>query len=113
MIAFCGLSCTDCGAFLATQKNDDRERKRVAKLWVEKKIGVDIKPADINCDGCLSKSGRLWRRCDVCPIRKCGLERHVKNCAYCTDYICRHLEQFLSSFPNAKSNLEEIRKKAK
>ena len=110
MIAFCGLSCTDCDAFQATQKNDDKERKRVAELWVEKRIGVDIKPEDINCDGCLIKSRRLWRRCNVCPIRKCGLERHVKNCAYCSDYICENLKELFRSFPDGKSSLEEIRK---
>ncbi|KUK85723.1 MAG: Uncharacterized protein XE03_1923 [candidate division TA06 bacterium 34_109] len=28
MIAFCGLICTECPAFIATQKNDDIERKK-------------------------------------------------------------------------------------
>ncbi|HEX9896572.1 MAG TPA: DUF3795 domain-containing protein [Dehalococcoidales bacterium] len=110
MIAFCGFICTDCAEYLATQKNDDKERERLAGLWAERKYRGEIKPADINCDGCLSKSGRLWVNCRNCPIRKCGLERHVKNCAYCSDYICTDLESFFSTFPEAKSNLEEIRK---
>lgn len=33
MIAFCGLTCTECPAFIATQKDDDKERKKVAKVW--------------------------------------------------------------------------------
>jgi hypothetical protein len=32
MISFCGLTCTECPAFLATQKDDDQEREKVAKL---------------------------------------------------------------------------------
>lgn len=32
MIAVCGLDCHECGAFLATQ-NDDQERAKVAQEW--------------------------------------------------------------------------------
>ena len=110
MIAFCGLSCTDCPTLPATQKNDDKERKRIAELW-SKQYGGDFKPADINCDGCVSKSGRFFKYCNICEIRKCGLTRHVKNCAYCSDYICEKLGKFFDRAPVAKANLEEIRKR--
>jgi hypothetical protein len=50
MISFCGLTCTECPAFLATQKDDDQERDKVAKLW-SKEYHSDIKPEDINCAG--------------------------------------------------------------
>ncbi|MCK4571680.1 DUF3795 domain-containing protein, partial [candidate division WOR-3 bacterium] len=33
MIAYCGIICTECPAFLATQKDDDEERKKVAEMW--------------------------------------------------------------------------------
>jgi hypothetical protein len=110
MIAFCGLSCTACLAFIATQKNDDKERNKVAKMW-SKQFKTDIKPGDINCDGCLSESGRLIGHCYVCEIRKCGLEKHVKNCAYCSDYACETLDKFISMVPDAKATLEGIRKR--
>ncbi|MBN2243467.1 MAG: DUF3795 domain-containing protein, partial [Acidobacteria bacterium] len=29
MIAYCGLTCTDCDAFKATQNNDDKLRQEV------------------------------------------------------------------------------------
>ena len=35
MIAFCGLICTDCPAYLATQADDDSARKKVAEQWRE------------------------------------------------------------------------------
>jgi hypothetical protein len=111
MIAFCGLSCTDCAAFIATQKNNDNERKRVAELW-SKLYRAGTESGDINCDGCLSEGRRLWVRCSDCPIRKCGLEKHIKNCAYCDDYACEKLDKFFDMTPVAKSNLEKIRKSA-
>ncbi|HIE17359.1 MAG TPA: DUF3795 domain-containing protein [Dehalococcoidia bacterium] len=33
MIAYCGIVCTECPAFEATQKNDDAKRKQVAEAW--------------------------------------------------------------------------------
>lgn len=109
MIAFCGITCTECPAFLATQKDDQEERARVAEMWSEE-FGVDLKPKDINCDGCLSESERLFSHCHVCQIRQCGRERQVVNCAYCDDYGCGKLTEFLDMVPAAKSTLEEIRK---
>lgn len=109
MIAFCGLNCGKCLAFIATQKDDDNERVKVAELW-SKQFNADIKPEDINCEGCLSETGRLFTHCKVCEIRKCGLERHVENCAYCGDYACEKLSKFIDVVPEAKLTLEEIRK---
>ncbi len=109
MIAFCGLICTECQAFLATQKNDDNEKMKVAELW-SREFNADIKPEDINCDGCLSGNGRLFNHCKVCEIRKCAQEKGVENCAYCDDYACQKLSNFLNEAPAAKDTLEEIRK---
>lgn len=109
MIAFCGIVCTECPAFLATQKDDDNERRKVAELW-SKEFKAEIKPEDINCDGCLSEDGKLFSHCKVCEIRKCGQERGVKNCAYCNDYACEKLSKFFDKAPEAKALLDEIRK---
>jgi len=108
-IAFCGITCTVCPAFLATQKDDERERKKVADLW-SKQFNTEITPKDINCDGCLSESGQLFGYCEVCDIRKCGREKRVKNCAYCADYACEKLNNLINQVPDAKTTLEEIRK---
>jgi len=109
MIAFCGITCTACPAFLATQKDDESERKKVADLW-SKQFNAEVKPEDINCDGCLSESGQLFGHCEVCEIRKCGREKHVQNCAYCPDYACEKLNDFIDQVPDAKTTLKEIRK---
>ena len=59
MIAICGTVCSECPALLATQKDDDAERKRIAEAW-SKQYNADIKPEDINCDGCMSGGKRLF-----------------------------------------------------
>jgi hypothetical protein len=81
MTAVCGLLCNECGAFIATSSDDDEKRAEVAELW-SKQYGHDIKPEDVNCDGCTSDSDRLFSHCKVCEIRKCGREKAVANCAY-------------------------------
>ena len=108
MIAFCGLTCTECPAFIATQKNDDKERKRVAEMW-SKEFKVDMKPEDINCEGCLVDSENLFGHCKICEIRKCGKEKKVKNCAYCDDYACDKLTEIFKAAPEAKATLDGIR----
>ena len=108
-IAYCGLSCTDCLAYIATQANDDTQRKEVAEKWtIEYKH--DFKPEDINCDGCLSVSGRVASYCPICPIRKCGQGKGVINCAYCVDYVCKELDNFFKMAPRCRTTLDEIRK---
>lgn len=109
MIAYCGLTCTECPAFLATQKDDDNERKKTAEQW-SKEYNCEIKPEDINCDGCVSGSERHIGHWDECGIRKCGQEKNVKNCAYCDDFACEKLSEFFKAVPDAKVTLEEIRK---
>ena len=109
MIAYCGLVCTECPAYLATQKDDDAERKKVAEKW-NKEFDGNFKIEDINCDGCLAESDRLLGFCQQCEIRKCGQKKGVVNCAYCDDYGCEKLTKFFNMAPAAKKNLEDIRK---
>ncbi len=108
MIAFCGLLCSECGALLATKNDDDEKRKEVAQLW-SKEYGADLKPEDINCDGCLAEGNNLFNYCKVCEIRNCGKEKGVLNCAHCDDYSCEKLEKFFQMVPAAKERLDKIR----
>ena len=110
MVAFCGLLCHECGAFLATKNNDDEKRAEVAQLW-SKEYNSDIKPEDINCEGCLSDGGLVFNYCKVCEIRKCGMERGIMSCAYCGDYACEKLEKFFEMVPDSKKHLDDIRSK--
>lgn len=110
MVAVCGLLCDECGAFIATSNNSNEKRTRVAELWSQQ-YNQNIKPEDINCDGCTSDSDRLFGHCKVCEIRKCGKEKAVENCAHCDEYACEKLADFFKMAPNAGRRLNEIRSK--
>jgi hypothetical protein len=109
MIAKCGLVCSDCPAYIATKNNDDLLREETAKKW-SAMFKVDIKPSDINCDGCQSESQRLFSYCQTCEIRKCARDREVETCADCPDYSCEKLDKFLADVPEARKVLEGLRK---
>lgn len=109
IIGFCGLVCSECPAFIATKTDDAKERERIAKEW-SKEYKHEFKIEDINCDGCISRGGRHIGYCSICEIRVCAVEKDVKNCAYCEDYSCETLNNFFNMAPQAKKNLEEIKK---
>jgi hypothetical protein len=109
LIGFCGLVCSECPAFIATQNDDDIERERIAKEWA-KAYKHDFKIEDINCDGCVSTEGRHIGYCGFCEIRACAIQKTIKNCAYCEDYICEKLNKFFDMAPHAKKSLGETRK---
>ena len=108
MIAVCGLKCSDCEAYIATQQDDDAKRAEVAENW-SKMFNADLKAEDITCDGCIAENGRHFSHCNVCEIRACGIEKGLKSCAFCSDYICDRLEDFFKMVPDAKVNLEAIK----
>ena len=108
IIAYCGLICSDCPAYIATQPDDYAALERVAAQWREEYNAPNITVQSVLCDGCLSGE-RKCSHCAECEIRACGLERGVINCAYCSDYPCETLAGFFGFVPNAKVVLDEIR----
>jgi hypothetical protein len=109
MIAYCGLICTDCPAYIATQAGDRAALERVASQWREEFNAPNITVESVMCDGCLSTSERLCGHCYECDIRACGLERAVANCAHCTDYGCEKIERFFGFVPDARTTLDSVR----
>ena len=51
MIAYCGLDCEKCDAYLATINDDQALREKTAKQWAELN-NAPILPEHINCQGC-------------------------------------------------------------
>jgi hypothetical protein len=78
-------------------------------MWSEQ-YGWDLKPEDMYCEGCMVEDGRLFGYCETCEVRKCAGEKAVENCAHCADYGCNKLNVIWKMAPEARSNLEEIRK---
>jgi len=111
MIAYCGIKCSDCQILHATRDDSEKARIEVAKIW-SKQFGWDLKAGDINCEGCLSEGGKLFSYCETCDVRKCAGEKAVENCAHCADFACDKLNVIWELAPEAKTNLEEIRKRS-
>ncbi len=109
MIAYCGLICTDCPAYIATQADDRANLEQVAARWREEYNAPNITVESVICDGCLTDDGRKCSHCFECEIRACGIERGVANCAHCDEYICDKLEAFFGLAPDARATLDSIR----
>ncbi|MBD3285511.1 DUF3795 domain-containing protein [candidate division WOR-3 bacterium] len=107
IIAYCGINCAECPAYLAHKNDDDELRAVTAEKW-SKAYNSDIKPEYVNCDGC-TMEGRHVGYCSKCGVRKCASAKGAQNCAHCPDYPCETLEAFLKMAPRVKENLEEIR----
>ncbi len=110
MIAFCGLDCARCPAYVATQANDRPALEKLLAKWRVDFIAPDMPFEAVVCDGCTSLDGQHGGYCLDCPIRTCGSERGVANCAYCSDYGCDKLEAFISKSPEMRAGLEAIRR---
>lgn len=107
-IAYCGVICSDCGAYIATIKNDDKLRQVQADKWA-KQYNVPIKASDINCTGCDSKGVQMGH-CAVCQIRVCAKEKALTNCGYCITYPCAKLEFVIKHYPLARERLDAMKK---
>jgi hypothetical protein len=109
IIAYCGIVCSDCPAYVATQADDQAALERVAAQWREEFNAPDITVESVICDGCLD-GGRKCGHCADCEIRACGVARGVANCAHCPDYVCEKLEGFFGFVPDARAVLDEVRR---
>ncbi len=109
MIAYCGLDCSQCEAYIATVRNDDAMREKTAKLWTELN-GVDITPEMINCEGC-RMDGKKTPYCEaLCPIRKCASGRGVVTCGECAEFnTCENVGMIIKNNPDALKNLQTVR----
>jgi len=107
MVAYCGLVCTDCEAYEATQAEDMEALARMADQASEQ-FGVEMTAADAMCDGCLATTGRRIPYCHECAIRLCAVQRHVASCAHCDDYPCEKIEAFSKPGSPRRATLDEI-----
>jgi hypothetical protein len=107
MIAYCGLVCTECPGFLATQANDPVAAQKIAAEW-SKAYHTDVKVEHVWCDGCLVE-GKKCAHCGECEVRACARKLGVENCARCDQYPCATLEGFFKMAPMARASLDALR----
>ena len=108
MTAYCGLNCAECPTYIATQKDDDVLRGKVAGQW-SKQFQVEFKASDMNCDGCKSENGRLFGFCNECEVRQCSREKGAETCAHCEDYDCAKIQGLIKLEPEIKTSLDAIK----
>ena len=107
MIAYCGLDCEKCDAYLATIHDDQALREKTAKLWSEWNR-VTILPEHINCEGCRVDGVKSVYCESLCGIRQCALKKGIETCGDCPEMeTCRTLEPIISTNPAARNNLKE------
>ena len=106
MIAYCGLDCEKCDAYLATINDDQALREKPAKLWTELN-NVPILPEHINCQGCRA-SGIKTVYCEsLCTIRQCAMKKGMTTCGDCTDFEkCQTDGMIIANNPTALENLK-------
>ena len=106
MIAYCGLDCETCSAYLATIHNDQTLREKTAKLWAELNH-APILPEHINCEGCRADGVKTVYCDSLCAIRQCALKKGVTTCGDCPDLEnCRTVGAVISNNPGALENLK-------
>lgn len=106
-IAYCGLNCETCEAQLATANDDDKERRRIAKLWSELN-GAEITPEMVNCTGCRI-DGEKTPYCDsLCLIRQCALAKGIETCGSCAELEnCEKVGAIHKNNSDARDNLRD------
>jgi hypothetical protein len=110
IIAYCGLVCSECEAYTATQADDPVKLAQLAEKWRQAFNSPEITADSILCDGCPgTNGGRRIGYCATCEIRACALDRGLANCAHCADYACEKLENFFAQAVGARGVLDEIR----
>ncbi len=108
IIGACGLVCSECMAYKATQANDAEAIAKVAAQWSQQ-YGGDIKPESVWCDGCMTAGKRKCGHAGECGIRACARGHQVANCADCSDYGCEKIAGFHREVAEAKTTLDGIR----
>ena len=108
IVAPCGISCTNCPAYLATQSDDMERLQEIAERWSNEKQIYEV--VDIICDGCFSD--RLHTYCAECEVRACAIDNGYSVCSLCPLYPCDRLNDvwnFITqvSIEELKVNLEE------
>ena len=105
MIAYCGLDCGKCDAYLATLHNDADLREKTAKLWSELN-GVTIFPEHINCQGCRANGVKTVFCENLCEIRKCAADKSIETCGDCPELTdCQTVAAIIANNAEARENL--------
>ena len=104
-IAYCGLDCEQCDAYIATLHDDQALREKTAKLWAALNH-APILPEHINCQGCRADGAKTVFCEQLCAVRRCARQRGVDTCGDCPEVeTCPTVGAIFANAPQAKKNL--------
>lgn len=104
-IAYCGLDCEQCDAYIATLHDDQALREKTARLWAELNH-APILPEHINCQGCRADGVKTVFCEQLCAVRRCARQRGVVTCGDCPEMeSCPTVGAIFTNNPQAKENL--------
>lgn len=118
VVGCCGLACSNCQIYLATQnRNEDlraivyqRQKKWGHHIRFRELYGRGYWLEDVHCDGCPTSSPDDFWYIENCEIRSCALGKDYPNCAHCKEYPCDQLQSFFDkSHVEARKTLDDIR----
>ena len=110
MIAYCGLDCEKCDAYLATLHDDQALREKTAALWTRLN-GVPITPEMINGQGCRADGVKTVFCDSLCAIRQCAMKKGVITCGGCPELeTCPTVGTIHSNNAEALENLKQLSK---
>ncbi|WP_372751480.1 DUF3795 domain-containing protein [Labilibaculum sp.] len=112
-IAYCGIDCSKCPAYVATEKEQKNVRIKIAKLWSDRENHYES--CEISCKGCREPWGKKFRHCANCEVRECARKKLYTSCADCPQYPCTKLNDLLQSLDEkiVRINLDELKCKHK
>ena len=107
LVAYCGLDCEKCDAYISTKNDDQALRVKTAKLWSELNNAL-ILPEHINCEGCRVDGVKTVFCQNMCAIRQCALKKGMTTCGDCPELEkCATLGTVIAHNSEALKNLKE------
>lgn len=113
IIAFCGIDCAACPAYVATEAGDEDLLAKTAAEWSSD--DEPLAPEDVICHSCTQTEKRLYKWCSACRMKDCCREKDIPNCAHCDEYACDDLKKLwdMVASPEPRLVLDDIRREVK
>jgi len=92
--------------FIATAENDEQEKEKIALEYSSE--GMQFSKEDMICYGCFHEETKNSKMCGGCEIRICAEAKGVKNCGYCKDYPCSHINTYVLGGSDNRNRLDRI-----
>lgn len=108
MIAYCGIDCSKCKSYIATQSGKSEALVKAAER-LTRVYRSEVKPEYVICDGCKADKRHSFFCSNKCKMRKCCIEKNYNACIECHDFLCKELAFELTNTPEARDNLEKLR----